>query len=294
LPGLLLGLAWYLRVRDEVTHWELHLIAVLIGLNLLHLLPFGMFDGGRMLRLVLFSRNAWIESFIQLATALAFAALAYFLGSHFLWAFAAVTALGVPFRFRKGQMIARLRRDGLEMPDTISELTTLQGRMLFAAAYDVLKNRVVPDPIMAATMRELHDRVLVPPPGLLGTVAILLLFFATFCLGVVTPALIGYDIDNLCRELDNFGANHLRQAWEAARQRRLANQLQGQAKDEALHRVAQMEQAIRDKHVTLRRKLDTFHSLFPIGNAPNDPFGQPDNDNPPQEIGKNPPGWRVR
>lgn len=283
LPGLVLGMGWYLAVRDEVTAWELHTIALLLGLNALNLLPFEPFDGGRLLNLILFSRNAWTESLVQILGAAGIGLAAYLAQNYFLWILVVFTLLAVPFRFRKGLMIARLRRDGLQMPQTIAELEPLHGRMLFAAAYDVMGTKQVSDGMMANIMRELHDRVLVPAPGIVATCLFLLLYMGGLVMAVGTVVVMGYDIAELNQQLvEQQGKAQIQKAIDAlavARERTAANKLQGEAREKALQKVAEKERALqRPQGVDpkVMHKLNVFRSALLPQLAKDVPFDEED------------------
>jgi Zn-dependent protease len=276
LPGLLIALGWYAWAREDLDPWELHAIILLLCINLVNLLPFEPFDGGRLLNLILFSRNAWMESFMKLVTAASLGLVAFYQASPVLGVIALFTLLSLPYHFRKGLMIARLRHEGLRMPETVAALTPLQGRMLFAAAYDVLRKNQVADPIMAGIMRDLHDRILVPPPRFFPTLLLLVFYAGSMAIGLGTLTLMAYDIVALHNRQAQLEFQQEVLKRDLRRERGKARFLAGAAREKAQNRVKELQTRMRENQESLEttsEKLDKFHAVMPLPPGGNDPFG---------------------
>lgn len=76
-------------------------------INWLNLLPIFPLDGGRILRLLLFSRFPWAQAVFTVVSVAALAAGAFFLGDRVLGIFAVLFLLGLPFQFRQAKVLSR-------------------------------------------------------------------------------------------------------------------------------------------------------------------------------------------
>ena len=261
LPGLAAAMALYMTFRDDSPPWVLQFVVVLAIINGLNLLPLGFADGGRLLNLIVYSRNAWIETMMQLVSAGLFGFLAYWQQNYLLAVLAVLMLLGAPMVFRLGQMIARLRREGLRMPDTVAALQPIHGRMLFAATYDVMGRASTPT--LANVMRQLHDRVLVPPPGVLATVGFLLLYLAGWLMTIGTAGMILEDYLHISHKLE-FVEQQPEYQWkrEADQLKRRARRLRGPAKDDAERKAKQLDQQYQAWYDGVVRKEQQYLQAF--------------------------------
>ncbi len=265
LPGIIAGLIIYLVVRDDLTNWAFYLVITLLGLNAFNLLPLGFLDGGKFFTIVLFSRNGWVEAGMQIVSALLIGGWAVWQRSIYLGIVAVSILLGTVMIFRRGQMVTRLRKTGIQMPDTIDELKHLHVRMLFAATYDVLGGAKSDPKILAQYMRELHHRVLVPPPGWFTTIGFLLIYVLAWALALFTIALIGKDR----QEAENKLA--VAQMWQIGpKQMALmsakanARKQVGEAKVKADEKVKKLTKELNDARAAiepLRKKARVFDLL---------------------------------
>lgn len=201
LPGILLALVGYLILRDDLPAGAFHVIVMLVAINGFNLLPLGFLDGGRFFSIILFSRNAWVEAGMQIVSAGLLGSLAYWQHSIYLGVLTLFMLLATPLVFRKGQMVTKLRKTGIQLPSTIQELQPLHIRMLFAATDDVLGGAKADPKVHAMHMRELHSRVLVPPPNWPSTLGFLLIYVLAFVLAAAAIALPIYDQHRLMDEL---------------------------------------------------------------------------------------------
>jgi hypothetical protein len=267
LPGLLLGMFLYMTLRHESPGWMMQLVVLLAVINGINLLPLGFTDAGRLLNLIVYSRNAWIETMMQLVTAGIFGWLAFWQQNYLLGVLAVFMLFGAPMVFRMGQMTTRLRREGLQMPDTVAALEPLHGRMLFAATYDVT-GRASP-PVQANLMRQLHDRVLVPPPGLLATVGFLLVYLAGWLLFIGTAAMVLEDVIDLRTKIE-APHRHPEFRWkrEADQLRGRARRLNGPAKDDALRQARELDRQYQAWRNDLKRQAEDYRQAFLFGFLP--------------------------
>lgn len=265
LPGIIAGLVIYMTMRDDLTSWAFYLVITLLGLNAFNLLPLGFLDGGKFFTIVLFSRNAWIEAGVQVVSAILIGGLAVWQRSIYLGIVALSILLGTVMIFRRGQMVTRLRKTGIQMPDTVDELKHLHVRMLFAATYDVLGGAKSDPKILAQYMRELHHRVLVPPPGWLTTIGFLFIYVLAWALALFTIALIGKDRQEAENKLAvaqvwQIGPKHMALMSAQAN----AKKQVGEAKVKADEKVKRLTKELNDARAAiepLRKKARVFDLL---------------------------------
>ncbi|HMO37267.1 MAG TPA: hypothetical protein PKA06_14610, partial [Gemmatales bacterium] len=158
LVGIVTALFLYLILREEMTTLAWFTIITLLTINGVNLIPLQFFDAGKFFAVVLFNRNAWIESGVQLISALAIGLFALANRSFYLGLLSLFMLTGTPLIFRRGQMITKLRSTGISLPETLEELQPLHQRMLFAATYDVLGATRADPKLLAQYMRELYYR----------------------------------------------------------------------------------------------------------------------------------------
>jgi len=278
LPGLLMALSLYLLYREESPAWMLRFVVLLMFINGINLLPLAFADTGRLLNLLIYSRNAWLETLTHLISVALFGFVAYWQHAYVLGVLAVTMLLTTPTVFRMGRMTTRLRREGLQMPDTVAELDPLHGRMLFAAAYDIM------GPANASTratlMRQLHDRVLVPAPGLLATASFLLLYLIGWIAVISTIGLIGADVHDLqLRLVAPQWQPEYQWKKEAIELRRKARRLRGPAREAALKDATRLEEHYDQWIRGLRTRLGAYQdAVWVLGGPPANPGGDDEDD----------------
>lgn len=262
LPGLVVALAGYLVLRDDLPHGAWYVIVMLVALNGFNLLPLGFLDGGRFFSIILFSRNAWVEATMQVVSAGLLGLLAYYQHSIYLGVLAFFMLLGTPLIFRKGLMVARLRQTGIQLPMTIEQLQPLHIRMLFAATYDVLGGAKADAKLLAANMRELHHRVLVPPPGWPATVGFLLIYLLACAIAFGAIALPVYDRQQLMKEyLDQHIKLVFPKQMALVNAQQEVQRLEGAARQKAQEKVSRLKKEYLEAKKKLRplqEKLKSF------------------------------------
>ncbi len=141
LPGIFVGcflLFWSLAIPHplvkEIGFW-------LVTINAFNLLPFVPLDGGRLLNLVIFSRNRTLESVFLVITALCIIGLAVFLKAPF-FAFVGVGAIFmVPFKYRIARSAQAIQTQWPELPARLADANDEELCGLFLAARKFTQSR---------------------------------------------------------------------------------------------------------------------------------------------------------
>jgi Zn-dependent protease len=177
LPGIFLGAA--LGVIDvlhphELLHSAAMLLVVINGFNLL---PFMPLDGGRLLHLVLFSRQPVLEAVFRVLTGGLLALCGLALGGWMLAFAGGAIIFGTPHVFRLARLAQMLRG-----PVRTGEVIDLSAKIPYewaVALVEAVRQRFprLHDPnLIAKTVRQAWERIHLRPPGL-GASLLLLLFY---------------------------------------------------------------------------------------------------------------------
>jgi hypothetical protein len=169
-------------------------LTAVLGLNTFLLLPFGNFDGSRILNLVIFARSRIGEVVFLFVTALALAYVGFLLQSWLMAVFGALGIFGAYRRLGFRRVVAEFRESGPRLPSPIESLDDEQMYRLFHAARRLVPKSPRPadndDPRLAAsyagTMRRIHADATIVFPSLPVSVLILSLYGATFVLAAIT------------------------------------------------------------------------------------------------------------
>jgi Zn-dependent protease len=192
LPGIAIGVVLgivALVFRMDSLRSTAMLFAALNGFNLL---PFMPLDGGRLLQLTLFGRQRHLEALFQAITGLLLALLGFVGGGWFLGLVGIMMLIGSGPVFRIStvarQTLAELG-DGWKAPDDYEHIPDGVARQILQGVrsrFPQNKNAKV-----AATMiRQVWDRMLVNPPGLAATLALLSVYaVGLICTLVIVVAL---------------------------------------------------------------------------------------------------------
>jgi Zn-dependent protease len=183
LPGICVGLLLVLLLRIHRNSWPGDLVLMLLILNGFNLLPLVPLDGGRLVELLLFSRQAALSAGFQCLAACGMAALAWWSGTGFLWVLVVFLLIALPARYRRARLERLFAGNPARMPERFEDLDDRQHRELFGLA--VLLNRMTRTPAgVAAAVRELHEHMVARPPGVLSWVALLLLYLGGWAGGI--------------------------------------------------------------------------------------------------------------
>jgi hypothetical protein len=97
--------------------------------------------------------------------------------------------LGLPIRFRQARRCSILRAELGTLPHRIEDLSEVEERRLFRAARDVLPANKQPA-ACARHVRQIHEEVVVRPPSAGATAGLLLVYAASFLVGLVVLVLV--------------------------------------------------------------------------------------------------------
>ena len=178
LPGICLGLALvplHALLPSEVLF---RLSVLLLALNGFNLIPIFPLDGGRFLNEVLFSRNRYLESLVQLLAALGLALLGYGLDAKLFYFLAVVVLVGIRPAFLMNT-IARQVRSQLDGPlppvaDPIP-LSILRAILVHVRAR---LPSVSNAKSLAGMIHRIWEKMHARPPGVLATLGLLLVYLA--------------------------------------------------------------------------------------------------------------------
>jgi Zn-dependent protease len=191
LPGIVIGVVLGLvnLMVNSPTVGELSMLFIV--LNGFNLLPFMPLDGGRLLQLVLFSRQRHLEAVFQVVTGLGLAVVGFAGSMWLLGGFGVLMVFGSGYAFRVRTMAQQMQqrlgddwRTGLN-DERVPRPIALQILDLVRARTPQLK-----DPkLLATTIHNVWERMHVQLPGALASVALLAVYgislFGTVILWVV-------------------------------------------------------------------------------------------------------------
>jgi Zn-dependent protease len=179
LPGILLGLALAFACIFIDSPLLRSASLMLIWLNGFNLLPLMPLDGGRILHLILFSRQRHVEAIFRVVTA-ALLGLFALTGAWALGIFAVLLLIGTPANFQIAKLAQQLRRAFPPSPDT-NPAAPLPHELAVALVERVRSAfPQVPQPANLANLaRQVWERIHLRPPGLAASVLLLGLCAAT-------------------------------------------------------------------------------------------------------------------
>jgi Zn-dependent protease len=191
LPGIVIGVLLGLvnLITKSQTVGELSLLFIV--LNGFNLLPFMPLDGGRLLQLVLFSRQRHLEAIFQVGTGLVLAVIGFAGRMWLLGGLGVMMVIGSGHTFRvrtlAQQMRQRLGEDWRASPDDERVPRSIAVQIL-----DLVRARTpqLRDPkLLATTIQNVWERMHFQLPGALASVALLAVYgislFGTVILWVV-------------------------------------------------------------------------------------------------------------
>lgn len=191
LPGIVIGVLLGVSnlIAKSPTVGELSLLFIV--LNGFNLLPFMPLDGGRLLQLVLFSRQRHLEAIFQFVTGLALAVLGFVSGTWLLGGFGLLMVIGSGHTFRVRTIAQEMRRRlGNDWRSDFDDDRV--PRPIALEILELIRARTPPlkDPkLLANTIRNVWERMHFQLPGPLASVALLAVYgislFGTVILWVV-------------------------------------------------------------------------------------------------------------
>ncbi|MBN9693986.1 MAG: site-2 protease family protein [Verrucomicrobia bacterium] len=186
LPGILIGFA--LMVAVVMMEWEAgrKLALMTLALNAFNLLPFLPFDGGWFLNAILFCRRPWLEVAFRALAVLALAGAGIVTGQLIFWFLAALMLMPLRGAWREARLAAQLRAAGWTAVSPDSRSIPPESAIALIDAIQADNPVVLPAPIVAGRTLRLFERLNAQPPGVLGTLLLLLAYF-----GAIGLALLG-------------------------------------------------------------------------------------------------------
>ncbi len=191
LPGIVAAypILFFAAFLPGEPEWLFSVATMLLLLNGFNLLPFVPLDGGRLVSLALFSRSPRLETWFTVISASGLVALSVALEAWLLAGVGVFLAFGAFVRSGLVHRAHDLRTGLAGAAQEPADLTEQERRLLYDAAASYyassLPKSSLPDPQAAAKMigshmRVMHERAITPPPRVVATVVILLVYVASF------------------------------------------------------------------------------------------------------------------
>ncbi len=190
LPGLVvaavLGTAWAVT-RNELLARSALMFAVINAFNLLPVMPL---DGGRLLQILFFVRNRYVESVVNVLAAAALAWIAFSLQAWILYLPAGMLFFSTGYGFRVSTVAQELKR-GLpslmqvaadEIPSPAIALLLDRVREHFPAVTGAQRQ--------ARVMLHIWDKLHTHPPGAAATVLLFLVYAASLAAIFIVPLVL--------------------------------------------------------------------------------------------------------
>jgi Zn-dependent protease len=177
LPGILLGTILGVAAvvyENELPYSAATLLLVINGFNLLPFLPL---DGGRLLHLVLFSRQAWLEAVFRVITGSLLALCGWWLSAWLLMLLGIWIVLATGFTYRVSRIAQMLRgplRTGGKM-DLSAHIPRDQAVPLIDLVRQQFPQMTTAQPL-ANTVRQVWERIHLRPPGLFASLGLLAIY----------------------------------------------------------------------------------------------------------------------
>jgi hypothetical protein len=185
LPGIALGLVLGAVCMFYDSAALRSAATMLVSINGFNLLPLMPLDGGRVLHLIIFSRQRHIEALFRVGTAALLGLLALGIGAWALGIFAVLLLIGTPSTFKVATLAQQLRGAFQFSAETnpsaplSHELAVALIERVRAAFPQVLQPQA-----LANFARQVWERIHLQPPGIVSSVLLLGVFGATI---LVTP-----------------------------------------------------------------------------------------------------------
>jgi Zn-dependent protease len=174
LPGIFLGIALGMVCMFEGSQLLRTAALMLIGINGFNLLPLMPLDGGRVLHLIVFSRQRHVEALFNVATAALLGLMALGLGAWALGIFAVLILIGVPTTFQVAGLAKQLRQAFQPAPNA-NPAAPLPHELAVSLAQRMRAAfpQVTAPSTLAGLARQVWERMHLRPPGLIASVLLL-------------------------------------------------------------------------------------------------------------------------
>lgn len=180
LPGIFLGITLGIVCFFYDSQTLRSAAQMLIWINGFNLLPLMPLDGGRVLHLVLFSRQRHVEAAFNVATAVLLGLLALGLQAWGLGIFAVLLLISTPTNFQIARLASQLRGAFPPSPDA-NPAAPLPHELAVALVERVraAMPQVVQPGTLAGLARQVWERIHLRPPGVLASIFFLALSCST-------------------------------------------------------------------------------------------------------------------
>jgi Zn-dependent protease len=181
LPGILLGAVLgvaAIAYESELLYSAATLLLIINGFNLLPFLPL---DGGRLLHLVLFSRQAWLEAVFRIVTGGLLALCGWAMSAWLLMLLGIWIVLATGYTYRVSRIAQMLRgplQTGGKM-DLSARIPRDQAVPLIDLVRQQFPQMTTAQPL-ANTVRQLWERIHLRPPGLFASLGLLAVYVGGF------------------------------------------------------------------------------------------------------------------
>jgi Zn-dependent protease len=181
MPGIVLGVVLGVICMFHPNEMLRSAAMLLLAINAFNLLPLLPLDGGRLVHLIVFSRQRHIEAIFRVVTAVLLGLLALLLGAWLLGIVALFLLLGTRMNYTISKLAQELRGfAGGESPtNVIGEIPRDWALPLIQrvrAAFPAIQ----PAATLANIARQVWERMHLRPPGLAASVALLAVYAASF------------------------------------------------------------------------------------------------------------------
>ena len=181
LPGILVGLGIGIACFFYNSAILRSVAIMLLAVNGFNLLPFLPLDGGRLLDLILFSRQRHLEAVFRFVTGALLAMVGWLLGAWFLSIVGIFILLATRSTFRMSSLAQRLR--GAVQSGTKMDLSARIPRELAVPLIERVREmfpHLVQPKSLANTVRQVWERMHTRPPGLAVSIVLLGVYGVSF------------------------------------------------------------------------------------------------------------------
>lgn len=164
---------------------------LLIGLNILNLLPIGSLDGSQFLNSVIFSRHPLLETCFGTLTSLGMLAASYAFESPLFAVWGIMELVSLPLKYRMARASRLFERDWPSLPPEIRDAGEPAQRALFSVARQfALVGPKSPVKQSAGLMTQVYERAHTQPVAAWGILLLLLAYLSGFILPIVTAVAV--------------------------------------------------------------------------------------------------------
>jgi Zn-dependent protease len=191
LPGIVLGVVLGIVCLYYDSAILRTATLMLLGLNGFNLLPLLPLDGGRLLHLIVFSRQRHIEALFRIVTAVLLGLLAWAIGAWPLAIPAVFMLLGIRMNFQISRLAQQLRS-----PREAGKVMDLSERIPHEQAVPLIERvraafpGIVQAPTLAMLVRQVWERMHLQPPGVAASIVLLAIYGVSFFGTPVAAALL--------------------------------------------------------------------------------------------------------